>query len=322
MNQMIRKSITVLFLAFIVICRPVSAAGAENLVLYFTEGFSDANLSSRGWYDGISGHVVKYDPERESSVIEFNYASTGSQTGLGALRHSFPEADVVSLRYFVKYSTNWEWTGQSYGPHEIYLLTNMQSRYAGPAYSNLTCYIEFNNGKPHPGIQDGMNIDASRINQDLTLVTENRAIAGGNGCGSDDYAHCGAYFSGGKWMNGKGWTTQDPLISNGQWYEVKAEFKMNSFSDGRALPNGHVKFWINNNLVIDKKNVILRSYQHPNMKFNQVIIAPYYHNGAPHPQQFWIDDFSVSGAAAGATEPVEDAHPPAPPVGVKGTYIP
>jgi len=193
-----------LCILWVLLLTPFFAQAASEPLVYFSEDFLDSNFVSRGWYDGLSGYKVVTDVERGNNVLEINYPTFGGQTGLGALRHSVPDTEVIHVRYYIKYSDNWEWTGQAYGPHEIYLLTNKQSAYAGPAYTNLTCYIEFNNGKPHWSIQDGMNIDTTRIYQDLTQITENRAVAGGNGCGSDGYEVCTAYYSGGKWMNGKG----------------------------------------------------------------------------------------------------------------------
>ena len=90
---------------------------------------------------------------------------------------------------------------------------------------------------------------------------------------------------------------------------------MNSIVNGKAVADGQVKYWLDNTLVINHENVILRTGQHPTMMFNQVMIAPYYHNGVPHPQTFWIDDFIVSnGTISGNNE--SDTTPPNPPKGV------
>lgn len=294
-----------------------------NATTIFDEVFNDANLATRGWYDGTTGYYVVYDTERGGNVLEQNFSTAGAvSTGLGALRHSIPETETIYIRYYVKYSDNWEWTNQNYGPHEIYLLTNMQSSYSGPAWTNLTCYIEVNNGKPHVILQDGMNIDTTMINQDLTQITENRAVAGGNGCNPDGYDYCSAYSSGGRWYNNKGWRTPSAMIQNNKWYLVEVEYKMNSIVNGKAVADGHVKYWLNNSLVISHENVILRTGQHPSQKFNQVMIAPYYHNGVPHPQKYWIDDFVVSDSFIGGGVPGQDTTPPAPPTGVKANIVP
>lgn len=286
--------------------------------VFVSEDFNNASFSLRGWYDGVSGHTVVNDSDINSNVLEFNFPSTGSQTGLGALRHAIAPTDTLFVRYYVKYSDNWTWTGQTYGPHEFYILTTKQSAYSGPAYTNLTCYIEVNNGKPHLVIQDGMNIDTSRVNQDLSAITEIRAIAGGNGCGPDKYNYCSAYYSGGRWMNGKGWLSATQTIENGKWYLVEAQFKMNSILNGKAQADGYVKYWLNNQLIINQENVILRTGANADMKFNQFMIAPYYHNGVPHPQKFWVDGLVLSNTFNGGIVPgQQDTTPPATPAGLK-----
>jgi hypothetical protein len=291
--------------------------------VYFEDGFSDANLASRGWYDDTSNQTVIYDSERGGNVLQFNYSATGMITPCGPLRHILPEAETIHVRYYIKYSDNWSWTGLSYGPHEFYLLTNKQSSWDGPSYTNLTCYIEVNNGKPHVILQDGMNINTSKINQDLTQVTEDRAIAGGNGCSSDGYSYCGAYSSNGTWNNSKGWMTNNVLITNGKWYLIEAEFKLNSITNGISVPDGHIKYWLNNNLIINHENVILRTDKNAGMKFNQLIIGPYFHPGVPHAQKCWIDDLKVSNDFIGGAIPgQDDVTPPVKPTGVTLQVLP
>ena len=278
---------------------------------FIDESFDDGDLAARGWYDDPAGQRFAQDPERSGTVLEFEFRpENGGQTGAGALRHAMDETDVVHVRYYVKYSDNWSWTGVSWGPHEIYLMTNMQSAWSGPAYTNLTSYIEVNNGKPHLILQDGANIDTDRINEDLTYVTEDRAVAGGNGCGDSGQTYCSAYYSGDRWNNNKGWKAASPLIENGRWYLVEARFQMNSIVDGKGVPDGQVTYWLNHEPVIEHDNVILRTGQHPNMKFNQVMIAPYIHTGVAETQRCWIDDFVVANEYIGGPLPSEDGVPP------------
>ncbi len=47
-------------------------------------------------------------------------------------------------------------------------------------------------------------------------------------------------------------------------------------------------------LIIDHSDVLMRTAQHPNMKFNQFIIAPFLGDGSPVDQTFWIDDLIVA----------------------------
>jgi len=311
------KSVQIKVFFLVVFLLPSLAWAADSGQIYFSEGFEDLNFTARGWYSVTQNQTVVYDEERKGNVLQFYAPEAGMVSGI-SMRHTIPETESVYVRFYVKYSENWEWTGQMYGPHEIYIITNKQASTANPAITNLTCYIEANNGKPHLVMQDALNIDSSRINEDLSDITENRAVAGGNGCGADGAEYCSAYYSTvvWRWLNGKGWKTSDTLIDNNKWYLIEASFKMNSIVNGKAVADGHVKYWLNNTLVINSENVILRTGQNPDMQFKYIIIAPYFHGGVPHPQGYWIDDFAVSDGSIGGSGLAQDLTPPAEPTGL------
>ncbi|WP_348245900.1 hypothetical protein, partial [Salmonella enterica] len=46
-------------------------------------------------------------------------------------------------------------------------------------------------------------------------------------------------------------------------------------------------------LILDRTNVLLRTGQHPNMRFNQLAIGPYIGDGSPVEQTFWVDELTV-----------------------------
>ena len=55
--------------------------------------------------------------------------------------------------------------------------------------------------------------------------------------------------------------------------------------------------------MIDHTNVVLRSTDFPNMKFNQLLMAPYFGPGLlPHPQKLWIDELAVGQKRFGLPE--------------------
>jgi hypothetical protein len=51
--------------------------------------------------------------------------------------------------------------------------------------------------------------------------------------------------------------------------------------------------WIDGEPVIDHRDVVLRTGAHPDMRFNQFLMMPYYGPGVPHPQSIWIDDLRI-----------------------------
>ena len=282
---------------------PATNSDAEIL---FSESFDDTSLASRGWYDG--GNVTVSTSEHIAGSIgsveyHFNQGSSTPVSGQ-VIRKKFSETDSIYLSYHVKYSSNWEGSNKPYHPHEFYVLTNLEGDYAGPAYSHLTLYVEQNEGEPQLTIQDGKNVDETGIGQDLTNVTEARAVAGCNG-DSDGYGAGDCYNSldvpdGSVHWNDKGWKAGQIFFKDepgpyykSDWHFIEAYFKLNSIQNGKGIADGQIQYWYDGALIIDHNNVMLRTGQHPDMKFNQIIIAPYIGDGSPVSQTFWVDDLTV-----------------------------
>ena len=206
----------------------------------------------------------------------------------------------VTIGFYMKHSPNWKWTGVDWHPHEFHFITDVDPAYIGPAHTHLTFYIEVVNGKPRLAIQDGKNIDESRIGQNLVEITENRAVAGGNG-DSDGTGKAGYYRAGDVYANGKYWQTDRVYFSDepgqyykGDWHHVKAKFRLNSVVNGIGMKDGILQYWFDDKLIMDYHNVVFRTGQHPNMKINQFLMTPYFGPGVPHEQWIWIDDLKIT----------------------------
>ena len=268
----------------------------------FSESFEDTNFAARGWYDNInlSLSTTEHTPGRLSSA-EFHFLQGATTPTSGAaIRKKFTDSEEVYVKYHVKYSSNWTGSNKSYHPHEFMLLTNLDSDYSNLAYTHLTVYIEQNEGEPLLSIQDGQNIDETQIGVDLTNITENRAVAGCNG-DSDGYGDGACYQSGDVHWNHKQWRAgsvffQDNLGAyyKNDWHTVEAYIKLNSISGEKAVADGQLKYWFDGNLIINHNDVMLRTGQHPDMKFNQFVIAPWIGDGSPIDQTMWVDELSIS----------------------------
>ena len=294
-------------LAAIVTFFSIGYIAVAHAGVLFSEPFDDSDLASRGWYDFSSVTLSKAESVAGStSSIEYRF-DQGATTPASAkiLRRKFTETDSVYLSYFVKYSSNWEGSNRPYQPHEFYLLTNLDGDYAGPAYTHMTAYVEQNEGRPLISIQDGKNIDESRIGIDLTNLTENRAVAGCNG-DSDGYGVGECYSSldvpnGSVHWNRKEWRAGQIYFKDAagpyyksDWHFIEAYVKLNSIQSGRGISDGQIKYWLDGVLIIDHENVILRTGQYPNMRFNQLMIGPYIGDGSPVSQTFWVDNLTLS----------------------------
>jgi len=284
---------------------PAYAATAN---LLFEEKFENANVASRGWYDNttVSLSTTEHIPGSSAS-LEYRWmlSSTAPING-GSARHLFTPTDSVYVSYWLKYSANWVGQNQvSFGHHEFYLLTDKDPAYSNLAYTHLTGYIEENHGVAQLAIQDGANIDETKIGVDLRGVTENRAVSGCNGTYPDGYATLSCYVASptAHW-NGKQWKTTGIYFDStpgsstykNNWHQIEVFLKMNSIQNGIGQQDGFVQYWYDGQLVIDHQNVVLRTGRNPTMKFNQFVMAPYMGNGSPVDQRFWIDDLTVATA--------------------------
>lgn len=263
-----------------------------GVTVFINEPFDDALLDQRGWYDsGALNQVVEFDGERQENVLRIDYPVGSTIPPAGAMRHLFPESESIHIKYFVKYSSGWAWSGLNFGPHEFYVLTNADHQWKGPAYSNLTFYIEMLNGVPRLAIQDSENIDTSAVNTDLTGVTENRAVAGCNGSLDTFLTTC--YSSGGLWFNGKFWDASISPINTGKWYAVDVYARMNSIVDGLGVPDGIVEYFLDGKLIVSLRDILFRTGAQADLKFNQFMIGPYFEDPVPAAQSFWIDNLQV-----------------------------
>ncbi len=286
--------------------------------ILFQENFDDANFASRGWYDSTGG-TISYTEHIPGSTgsFECRFLQGGQGcNGGGPGRHLFTNSDFVYVSYWIKHSSNWVGSGKTYHPHMIYFLTNLNGAYTGPAYTHMTAYVEENQGYPQLGLQDGQNIDETKIGINLTNTTENRAVAGCNGTQPNiGQYHIDCYLSGAVHWNGTNWRGATAYFfdvnQKNNWHLVEAFFQLNTISNGIGQPDGIVRYWYDGQLVIDHSNVIIRTGKNPTMQFNQLIIGPYIGDGSPVDQTFWIDNLTV------ATSRSIDNTPPSPPANLK-----
>lgn len=265
-------------LGLTVVLMPLVLAGQAAPAIFFEEGFEDPNLVSRGWYDG-DRFVLSDDAAGGKHSIQYHF-ETGKLTpsDSAGVRRLFEPTEVVYLRFYLKLSPNWSWTNRPYGPHLLYFMTTENEKYAGPAASHLTLYVEPANGKLRLAAQDIQNKDAPHG------LTQGPLRGGYNGQFHD---------------------SQDALFNDAKWHLVEAMFKLNSLDLARDEPrrDGELRGWVDGKLVIERTDVVFRSTDFPKMKLNQFLMASYFHHGVPHPQTLWIDDLAVG------TRRIESASP-------------
>ena len=236
----------------------------------FEEGFDDPRLLEREWYDGRTFTISGTKPHAGKGSIEYRWeAGATNPASSSGIRRLFPPTDRVYVRFHIRLSENWGWSGRSYHPHLMHFLTTENEKFAGPAATHLTLYIEPSNGKLRLAAQDIQNKDKPH---GLTQGP----LKGG--------------------YNGKFHDSKETLFKDGEWHCVEALFQLNTLDLKADRPNadGVVRGWFDGKLVIDRNDVVLRSTDFTNMKFNQFLLTPYFGPGLlPHAQALWIDELAV-----------------------------
>lgn len=278
---------------------PIGAHASSPLL---EEKFDDAAFSSRGWYDNTSQIIStsEHIPGSKSS-LQFSFKRGGTTpTSGGAMRRVFPESESVYLSYHIKYSSNWVGSGKSYHPHQFYFLTNQDDKWSGLAETHMTAYIEDNGGRLQFVIQDTKNVDQRQVNKNLVNTTENRGIAGCNG-DSDGHGAGDCYNAGGLYRNGKAWRAKEISFSSSpgenykaDWHQVETFIKLNSIVNGKGVADGVIQMWVDGRLIMNHTDIMLRTGQQAQMRFNQLAIGPYIGDGSPVDQSFWVDDLVLA----------------------------
>ena len=241
----------------------------------FSEKFDEADLTKRGWYDGNTFKIVG-DARAGAGCIEYEWLEGAEKvTGSSGLRHPVEPTEEVALRFYIKLSKGWGWSGRSYHPHLMHFMTTENTKWHGPAASHLTLYIEPVNGKLRLAAQDIENKDAPHG------LTQGPLKGGYNAM---------TYYS------------KDVLFRDDQWHCVEAFFKLNTLDLQNDRPNkdGVIRGWFDGQLVIERTDVVFRSTDFPKMKFNQYLLTPYFGPGLlPHAQKLWIDELVVGTKRVG-----------------------
>ena len=267
----------------------------------FEETFEDPNWESRGWYDSPRMEITADEHiagSTHSCIWHWEKTGDVKPRGGGARVH-LPPVDNVVLAFHIKHSANWTWTGVPWHPHECHFLTSADHEYVGPSHTHLTIYAEIVNGAPRVAIQDGQNIDETRIEQSLVGTTEARAVAGCNG-DSDGHGEGDCYRVGDGHANGKFWEPGQIYFGDepgprdkADWHYVKVRLRLNTVADGIGQPDGLLQYSFDGDLIMDHRDIVFRTGQHPDMLIDQFLMAPYYGPGVPHPQTIWIDDLRI-----------------------------
>src|SRR2546423_273492 len=103
--------------------------GVTQASVLFSESFDNADLTGRNWYDGTQFRIVG-DSWAGPGCIEYEWLDAESKvSGSSGIRHSFEPTDEVWVRFYLKLSKGWSWTGRNYHPHLLHFLTTENSKW-------------------------------------------------------------------------------------------------------------------------------------------------------------------------------------------------
>ncbi len=236
----------------------------------FREGFDDSQLLKREWYDGEKFAIDNQNAKDGGGSLSFHFpakATTADNTR-GA-RRLFGPSETIYLKFYIRLSKGFGWSGRNYHPHLIQFMTTENGVWHGPAASHLTVYVEPVNGKLRLAAQDIQNKDQPHG------LTQGELKGG---------------------YNAELYNSQEVLFNDDRWHLVEAMFQLNSLDlkNDKPKADGIVRGWFDGKQVIDRTDVVLRSTDFPKMKFNQLLVLPYFGPGLlPHEQTLWLDELAV-----------------------------
>jgi hypothetical protein len=274
-----------------------SSADSDARTILFAEQFDNGDFRSRGWY-AVSSSAVDSANHAPGGFASFHchWAKGTRKCARGAPgRRKFAASSTVYVSFWIKLGSAaapWRGSGKAYHPHLIYLLTDADHDYVGPAWCSLEFLIEPTRFTPRLAVADGRRINVKRLGANLLGTATPHAIAGGNGRQNATSGHYSN--SNGTYSNATFWDSASSDFVNNKWHRVEVYVAMNSIVGGEPQADGIIKFWVDGRLVINRTDVYLRTSQFATQRFNQLFLSPYIGGGSPVAQDLWIDDLVVS----------------------------
>ena len=276
---------------------------APTTELLFEEHFEDTNYESRGWYDNSTPATVVSGGQTGNCMQWAWTAGQTKPTGGDASRKEFTPTDEVYISFYIKFDTGWRGSQETYHPHMIHLLSDVDGSYQSLNASYLNTYIEFISDigspyeiRPQLQFQDvyRVNTGLGSVPNDLSGTTENRSTFYCNQTppGSPDLVECYS-LGGGYYYSAAAWDAATIDVSKNEWHHIEVYYRMNTISGSVGQSDGIMREWIDSVLVVEKTNMLYRTNQHPDMKWAQFVFAPYIGDGAPISETMWVDELSV-----------------------------
>ncbi len=282
----------------------LTLTSSPTATLLFSENFEDENFAARGWYDNTN-HGTIASGGQSGNCLQWAWTSgQTTPTNGGSMRYNnFTPTDTLYLSYYVKFQTGWEGSQQTYHPHMMYILSdldNAANAYSPLADNYLNTYVEFLSDigspytiRPQIALQDEKRTNTSNGTppNDLTAITENRSV---NYCNTPvSSGATGTCYADVTYYSANTWKAASASVSTNAWHHIEVYFQMNSISGGIGQHDGIMQEWVDGTQVMNHSDVLYRTNQDSTKKWAQFVLAPYIGTGSPITQTMWIDSLQV-----------------------------
>jgi hypothetical protein len=291
---------------------PVTTGVDGTGTVLFTETFANASFAARGWYDiSSTDWVASPAPSGLPGALRMTWTAGQTNATTRTMRRLFSPTDRIYIKYQQSFGANWVGSGQSYHPHMVMCLSELDGDYGNTADSFLAFYCETNyqsGNRPAVKFQDNQYVAAGSIGSN---VSEARATSGANGQQGyadswDLYADSGVSQG---WYNSRNLVGAVQMAAgNTAWHTVEVEVVLNTVSGGIGQTDGICRYWWDGVLVWERTNLIMRTGTRPTLRFNQFLLTPYIGDGSPVTQTTYMGDLTVATArTSGGTPPASAA---------------
>jgi hypothetical protein len=260
----------------------------------FCDDFESGTLASKGWYYNSPGGTYFPNPPAPSASITNAEAFSGSRSMMAIYQpgnagaaarahHDFTPSKQVYVRYYRLFEKNWIFNPDR-PMHSTYLFGG---KYVSPTTTDLTIY-EDNDANSR---KTNLTVKSSYQNN-LTVPTNTRYVLNSYPIMPHNVA-------------------APVAVTAGQWVCIEYMVKLNS----AGKQDGEIKLWVNDKLVTDLQNLVLRDSSHANILVDHFLFGPNYPPSGPtQVQRNYIDALVISTSrigmlpAAGTIPPPTNVH--------------
>jgi hypothetical protein len=245
----------------------------------FCDDFETGTLSGNGWYYNSPGGTYFPSPPAPSASITNAEAFSGSRSMMAVYRpgdagaaarahHLFAPSEQVYVRYYRLFENGWIFNPNR-PMHSTYLFAG---KYVSPTTTDLTIY-EDNDG---PTRMTNLTVKSSYQNN-LIVPPNTRYILSSYPIMPHNAA-------------------APPAVIPGQWVCIEYMVKLNT----AGQQDGEIKLWVNDILVTDLQDLVLRDSSHADILVDHFLFGPNYPPSGPSQvQRNYIDALVISTSRIG-----------------------